>query len=36
MFQLTNVELANVEHCTNITYLHQQKKKTMKLNIIKI
>ncbi len=26
MFQLTNVELANVEHCTNIIDLHQQKK----------
>jgi len=23
MFQLTNIELANVEHCTNITNLHQ-------------
>jgi hypothetical protein len=26
MFQSKNVELANVEHCTNITYLHKQKK----------
>jgi hypothetical protein len=34
MFQLTNIELANVKHCTNIIDLHQQKK-TMKLNIIK-
>jgi hypothetical protein len=26
MFQSTNIELANVEHYTNITDLHQQKK----------
>jgi len=26
MFQSTNVELANVKHCTNIIDLHQQKK----------
>jgi hypothetical protein len=26
MFQSTSIELANAEHCTNITYLHQQKK----------
>jgi len=26
MFQLTNIELANVEHFTNIMDLHQQKK----------
>jgi hypothetical protein len=26
MFQSTNVELANVEHCTNNINLHQQKK----------
>jgi hypothetical protein len=26
MFQLTNVELANVEHCTNIMDLHEQKR----------
>jgi hypothetical protein len=24
MFQLTNIEVANVEHCTNITNLHEQ------------
>jgi hypothetical protein len=29
MFQLTNIELANVEHCSNIIDLHQQKN-TMK------
>jgi hypothetical protein len=34
IFQFINIELVNVEHCTNITYLHQQKK-TMILNIIK-
>jgi hypothetical protein len=33
-FQLTIIELANVEHHTNITNLHQQKN-MMKLNIIK-
>ncbi len=32
MFQLTNIELANAEHCMNIIYLHQQKG-TMKLNM---
>jgi hypothetical protein len=26
MFQSTNIELANAKHCTNITYLHQQKR----------
>jgi hypothetical protein len=26
MFQLTIIELANVEHCTNITDLHQKNK----------
>jgi hypothetical protein len=26
MFQSTNVELVNAEHCTNLTNLHQQKK----------
>jgi hypothetical protein len=25
MFQSTNIELANVEYCTNIIDLHQQK-----------
>jgi hypothetical protein len=24
MFQSTNIELANVEHCTIMTFLHQQ------------
>jgi hypothetical protein len=24
MFQSTNIELANVEHCTIVTFLHQQ------------
>jgi hypothetical protein len=32
MFQLTNLELANAEHCMNIIYLHEQKG-TMKLNM---
>jgi len=32
MFQSTNIELANAEHCTNITDLNQQKG-TMKLNM---
>ncbi len=26
MFQFINVESANTKHCTNITYLHPQKK----------